>query len=149
MPDMQNERKTPKTDGLDEIDRFISSLPSDDTSDDSYNKRPHPHTEDSKLSLTGAMILLGWFCFLVAVLTALRALPLRDMYIYDRAHHGYWNPAHLIPATWFLMGTFAISTAGLAICLIRKYKITGGTALNFLISGVLSAVLGIIFLNIT
>ena len=149
MPDMKNERNTPKTDGMDEIDKFISSLPSSDESEEPYKSRPHPHIEDSKVSLTGAMILLSWFCFLIAVLTAVRALPLRDTNISGRAAYGYWDPSHLIPATWFLIGTFAISVAGLAICLIRRYKITGGTALNFLITGVLSAVLGIIFLNIT
>jgi hypothetical protein len=92
---------------------------------------------------------LAWLFFVISLLVAARALPDRGNAFFavqgrsfipqDRVHN-------LITATWYLFATLSVCAGGLAICRIKKYKMTGGTAMNLWIVGGLSAVLAGIFL---
>jgi hypothetical protein len=151
MPDKPNKDNLQQKDEMDEIDKFLATLPALDISadmldDESRIRTPAP---SSKTPLTSVLVLLSWLFFLVALLVAALSLPARGnafYAIFGTSPYVEWHTQYLFYAKWFLGATVFLSTVGLVVCLIKKYKMTKGAALNFIIAGGLSAALIIVFL---
>ena len=150
MPDMPNKNDIPKTEEVDEIDRFLDSLPPEDGRKSIFEGESvsRPSKEDIKTPVTSFFALFAWLFFLGAVLVALRALPSgSNMFNHklDVTHIAEWNLQHLALSTWFLLATIFVCVVGLVICFVKKLSLTRGSALNFLILGGLSVVAAVFF----
>jgi hypothetical protein len=151
LPDDPKRKRKPEPD---EIDKFLSTLPSLRISDDMIDDKDFPKYKvkpEKHITLTGIFVLAAWFILLYALLTFARAAPPRGNAfhsIFRQAYYARWNMQYVLSAMFYLFGNCAVCLGGLAICLIKKIKLTSGTALNLWIAGALSLVLAFIFLGI-
>ncbi|MDR0293330.1 MAG: hypothetical protein LBH95_04170 [Oscillospiraceae bacterium] len=147
---MPDEPGTNETDEMDEIDKFLSTLPSLSISKDMVNDPDAPvplrKTQKPEL-LPGVFILLAWVVAVFAALTILRASPQSGTFfnsLLDRSPISFWDKSLLFAAMCYMLGNCAVCAGGLAICFVKKIKATSGSALNLWIAGGISAVTALV-----
>jgi hypothetical protein len=130
-----------ETEAIDEIDRFLSTLPSlyipeDMVEDTSFPK--YVLKKERSVTLTGIFALVAWSVFVFALMTASRASPPQWAFwdgVAGQRSHAVHYPQYLLNAGYYLLGNCIVCIGGLAICFIQKIKLTSGTAINFYIVG--------------
>jgi hypothetical protein len=142
---MQDEPNNANEKELDEIDKFLATLPSlhipeDMVDEGEYKVRYKP--KHHKVQLTSVFALMAWLFFLFSLVTVLRAFPGNSEFWYSirQGNRQGIDTSYFTTAAYYLFGNIVVCLGGLAICLAQKKKIFGGSALNFWIAGVLSGI---------
>ena len=140
----QEENKTEEQ--MDEIDRFLASLPSlhipSNMVEDVYVP---PKSGSKRAPVMSVFVLLSWIIFLIALLTAARTLPGYVVAIFG-SYPPLWNLQHLFTAMCYLLGNFVLCLGCILICFLKKNKMFSGSVLSLWISGGLSGILALVLL---
>ncbi|MCL1807508.1 MAG: hypothetical protein FWG31_07385 [Oscillospiraceae bacterium] len=150
---MQDEPNNTNENEMDEIDKFLATLPSLHISEDmvdegeyKVNYKPQKH----KVQLTSIFALLAWLVLLFSLLWAYQAFPSSSGTFFSGytgiSSKGAWNAQYITDATFYLFGNVVVCLGGLAVCLAKKMKLFSGSALNFWIAGGLSAIMAIVLM---
>jgi hypothetical protein len=152
MSDTPNNENLPAVEEMDEIDKFLATLPPEEVYEDDsgeYEREIRPTKEKVRTPFTSFLSLLSWLSLLAGLSVAALAMPGRENFFHARtgtASVEVWKPEFFFNSALVLLLTLIICGTGLAVCAVKKQKMNSGTALSFWVSGGIAAVLAVVFL---
>ena len=146
--------KETQAEELDEIDRFLSTLPSLHISEDMVEDidfPPRTGKSGRQAPLTSILSLLAWAVLIFSLLTVYRAAPSEGTALWDgivgKTSHYPGDPNLRFAAMCYLWGNCAVCLGGIGICAAKKMKLSRGIALSFWIAGGVSAAIAFILMR--
>jgi hypothetical protein len=136
----------------DEVDKFLSTLPSLRIPDDLFEDSTFVplKTEKRKTDVAVIFAMIAWFFLLFALLMLTRAFPSRIVFFH--AYTGTVASAAMVDTQIilytiiYLVCNGVVCAGGLGICALRKKKLFRGIALNYWIAGGLSLIIAALLL---